>query len=69
MDNPVQVKRSTGLRDHDTRNCVAVQHVHVKDKSFQLNCYAVRWWAELYPVLHFRLHGVIHVNVLRTWYS
>ncbi|MDR1052572.1 MAG: hypothetical protein LBL39_00190 [Planctomycetaceae bacterium] len=25
MDNPVQVQRSTGLRDPKTRNCVAVQ--------------------------------------------
>ncbi|MDR1053983.1 MAG: hypothetical protein LBL39_07380 [Planctomycetaceae bacterium] len=47
MDNPVQVKRSTGLLDHNTRNCVAVQHAHDKDKSFLLNCYAVRWWVAL----------------------
>jgi hypothetical protein len=28
MDNPVQVKRSTGVRNHNTRNCVAVQYAH-----------------------------------------
>jgi hypothetical protein len=68
MDNPVQVQRSTGLHDHNTRNCVAVQYAHDKDKSFLLNCYAVRWREAYYsiPRAALRLHGVIHVQVLRT---
>jgi hypothetical protein len=50
MDNPVQVKRSTGLRNHNTRNCVAVQHAH----------------GNSIPRATLRLHGVIHIQVLRT---
>jgi hypothetical protein len=42
MDNPVQVKRSTGAHRPLQPNCVAVQHVHGKDKRFQLNYYVVR---------------------------
>jgi hypothetical protein len=41
MDNPVQTKCSTGLRNHNTTNCVAVQHAHGKDKFSLLNYYVV----------------------------
>ncbi|MDR1053762.1 MAG: hypothetical protein LBL39_06265 [Planctomycetaceae bacterium] len=71
MDNPVQVKRSTGLGNLLNRNCVAVQLVHGKDKFFLLNCYAVPCVVVALPrAAHHKviqcLHGVIHVKVLRT---
>ncbi|MDR1052948.1 MAG: hypothetical protein LBL39_02130 [Planctomycetaceae bacterium] len=69
MDNPVQVQRSTGLRRLPQRNCVAVQHVHGKDKRFRLNYYVVPVGVVALPRAALRLHGVIHVKVLRTWES
>ncbi|MDR1053578.1 MAG: hypothetical protein LBL39_05330 [Planctomycetaceae bacterium] len=67
MDNPVQVKRSTGVGNLLNRNCVAVQLVHGKDKFSLLNCYAVPCVVVELPRAALRLHGVIHVKVLRTW--
>jgi hypothetical protein len=66
MDNPVQVERSTGLGNLLNLNCVAVQLVHGKDKFFLLNCYAVPCVVLALPRAALRLHGVIHVKVLRT---
>ncbi|MDR1054161.1 MAG: hypothetical protein LBL39_08295 [Planctomycetaceae bacterium] len=42
MDNPVQVKRSTGLGNLLNRNCVAVQLRKFIFSVSELNCYAVR---------------------------
>jgi hypothetical protein len=68
MDNPVQVQRSTGLDNHHNRNYVVVQQRKVILAVSVLNCYAVRLAAAYYsiPRAALRLHGVIHVKVLRT---
>jgi hypothetical protein len=67
MDNPVQTKCSTGLRNHNIQNCVAVQHTHGKNKFSLLNYYVVPIEEVAIPRAAFHLHGVIHVKVLRTW--
>jgi hypothetical protein len=70
MDNPVQVERSTGLGNLLNRNCVAVQQRKFIFAVNVLNCYAVRvGYGVTYPRAALRLHGVIHVKVLRTWES
>jgi hypothetical protein len=65
MDNPVQVERSTGLGNHHNRNYVVVQQRKVILVVSVLNCYAARC-EEILPRAALRLHGVIHVKVLRT---
>ncbi|MDR1053842.1 MAG: hypothetical protein LBL39_06665 [Planctomycetaceae bacterium] len=69
MDNPVQVKRSTGLDNLLNRNCVAVQQRKCVLAVNVLNYYAVRCVRSVYPRAALHLHGVIHVKVLRTWES
>jgi hypothetical protein len=77
MDNPVQAKRSSGLCCRLLPNCVAVQQKTLEHKidwnlgtMNMLNCYAVlgRLGFRLHRAA-LRLHGVIHVKVLRTWES
>jgi hypothetical protein len=66
MDNPVQVERSTGLDSPHNRNYVVVQQrKFILDVSV-LNCYAVPCVVVALPRAALRLHGVIHVKVLRT---
>ncbi|MDR1053259.1 MAG: hypothetical protein LBL39_03700 [Planctomycetaceae bacterium] len=66
MDNPVQVKRSTGLNNLLNLNYVVVQQRKFIFAVSVLNCYAVRCGGTVCPRAALRLHGVIHVKVLRT---
>jgi hypothetical protein len=70
MDNPVQVQRSTGICLTLQLNYVVVQQKSVILVVNVLNCYAVREVVCFrLPRAALRLHGVIHVKVLRTWES
>jgi hypothetical protein len=66
MDNPVQVERSTGLINLLNRNYVVVQQRKFILAMNVLNCYAVPYIVVASPRAALRLHGVIHVKVLRT---